>query len=276
MSRRSTAVLLFALLIPASALPALSQMAHKGPVTSIALAKSLPPFDVVSIRIHDPATEQPDQQSFDLSIHDNILTATNVPLEMLVEFGYDVKSDQISGISGPVSSAHFDIQAKVLAQEDGKPVKLADAQLQAMIITLLADRFQLKAHLQPKILPVYELVVQRGGLKIKLTPGELKDNSMNMNGQDTSKVLSGKGINMNDLAAALSDEVHREVINKTGLDGYADITLKWSDDVAAEAGGPNVISIFTAVEEQLGLKLQSSKGPVDTLVVDHVEMPSAN
>ncbi|HEX9198584.1 MAG TPA: TIGR03435 family protein, partial [Acidobacteriaceae bacterium] len=96
------------------------------------------------------------------------------------------------------------------------------------------------------------------------------------NNQDTSKILTGKGMRMSDLAVALADEVHREVINKTSLDGHADITLKWSDDVAAEAGGPNVISIFTAVEEQLGLKLQSSKGPVDTLVIDHAEMPSEN
>jgi uncharacterized protein (TIGR03435 family) len=81
---------------------------------------------------------------------------------------------------------------------------------------------------------------------------------------------------MADLAAALSDEVHRQVIDKTGLTGHADITLKWSDDVAAQQGGSDVISIFTAVEEQLGLKLQPSKGPVDTLVIDYAEMPSEN
>ena len=81
---------------------------------------------------------------------------------------------------------------------------------------------------------------------------------------------------MTDLAAALADEVHRPVIDKTGLTGHADITLKWSDDVAAQQGGPNVISIFTAIQDQLGLKLESAKGPVDTLVIDHVEMPSAN
>jgi uncharacterized protein (TIGR03435 family) len=66
------------------------------------------------------------------------------------------------------------------------------------------------------------------------------------------------------------------VIDKTGLAGHADITLKWSDDVAQEQGDSNVISIFTALEEQLGLKLEPSKGPVDTVVVDHAEMPSEN
>ena len=125
-------------------------------------------------------------------------------------------------------------------------------------------------------MPVYDLVVGKGGPKVKLSQEELKDSNWNINGQDTSVVLTSKGASMSDLAAALTDEVHRQVIDKTGLTGHADITLKWSDEVAAQQGGPNVVSIFTAVEEQLGLKLEPSKGPVDTLVVDHAEMPSAN
>jgi uncharacterized protein (TIGR03435 family) len=269
------AALIFALLIAVSTSPLHGQMQHKGPAASIALAKTLASFDVASIKLHNSAADQSDQQTFNMSIGDNLLTASNVSVEMLIEFAYDVKSDQLSGVAGPVSSAHFDIEAKVLATGDGKQ-KLTDEQLQAMIITLLVDRFQLKAHLQPRILPVYDLVVQRAGLKIKLTPGEFKDSSMSMNFHDTSKVLNGKGITMSDLAGALADDVHRKVIDKTGLEGHADITLKWSDDVAAEQGGANVISIFTALEEQLGLKLQPSKGPVDTLVIDHVEMPSEN
>jgi uncharacterized protein (TIGR03435 family) len=274
-SRTLAALLLFAAL-PLANTPARAQLSHKGPIAAIARAETTTPFDVISIKLHNPATDLPNEQSFSMGIHDNILTASNVPLEMLVEFAYDIKSDQISGLSGPVSSAHFDIEAKVLAPEGGTPAKLSDGEMQAKIIPLLTDRFHFKAHLQPKILPVYDLVVQRGGPKIKLSNDEIKDNSWNMNYQDNSKVLTGKAMSMSDLATALAGDVHREVINKTGLDGHSDITLKWSDDVAAEAGGSNVISIFTAVEEQLGLKLQPSKGPVDTLVVDHAEMPSAN
>jgi uncharacterized protein (TIGR03435 family) len=274
-TRKLAALLLFAAL-PLVTTTAHSQLSHKGPVAAIARAETAAPFDVISIKLHNPATDRPDEQSFSMSIHDNILTASNVPLEMLVEFAYDIKSDQISGLSGPVSSAHFDIEAKVLAPDGGTPPKLSDGEMQAKLIPLLTDRFQFKAHLQPKILPVYDLVVQHGGPKVKLSNNEIKDSSWNMNGQDTSKILTGKGMRMSDLAVALADEVHREVIDKTSLDGHADITLKWSDDVAAEVGGPNVISIFTAVEEQLGLKLQPSKGPVNTLVIDHVEMPSEN
>ncbi len=146
--------------------------------------------------------------------------------------------------------------------------------MQAMIILLLQDRFHLKAHLEPRIKPVYDLVVAKGGLKIKLSQDEIHSNNWNINGENTLKVLTCKSARISDLADALSDEAGRKVIDKTGLTGHADITLKWTDDVAAEQGGPNVISIFTAVEEQLGLKLEPSKGPVDTLVIDHAEMPT--
>jgi len=249
---------------------ALSQLTHKGPADEIALAKTLAPFDVVSVKQNNSG-----EGSWGINIHDNTLNATNVPLEMLIEFAYDIKEDLISGLSGPVTSAHFDVAAKIVPPDD-KPLKLADGQLQAMLIPVLTDRFHLKAHLQPKVMPVYDLVVARGGPKLKLSQAERKDSSWNINGENTSKVLTSKSATMPDLAAALADEVHRQVVDKTGLTGAADITLKWTDDVAAEQGGPNVVSIFTALEDQLGLKLEPSKGPVDTLVIDHVEMPSEN
>lgn len=148
--------------------------------------------------------------------------------------------------------------------------------MQAMIILLLQDRFHLKAHLEPRIKPIYELVVAKGGPKIKLSQDEITSNHWDINGENAKKVLTCKGARMSDLADALSDQAGRKVVDKTSLSGHADITLKWSDDVAMQAGGPDVISIFTAVEEQLGLKLQPSKGPVDTLVIDHAEMPTAD
>jgi uncharacterized protein (TIGR03435 family) len=153
--------------------------------------------------------------------------------------------------------------------------ELADSVLQAMIIPLLADRFHLKAHLQPKTMPVYDLVVDHGGLKFKLNDEDETNSNMNLSASNNDNVLTAKGASMSDLAAALSDQVHRQVIDKTGITRTADFTLKWTSDEAADHGG-TVVSIFTAVEEQLGLKLQPAKGPVDTLVIDHAEMPSAN
>lgn len=251
--------------------PASAQLTHEGPQKAIALSETLAPYDVISIRQNNS-----DAQSGNIDIDDHgMFRVTNMLLESIVEFGYDVKENQIVGLTGPVSSARFDIEAKVLPPGDGPPHMLPTRNLQAMIILLLQDRFHLQAHLQPKTMPVYDLVVAHGGPKLKLSEDEVKSSNWNINGESTTKVLSGKACNMTDLAAVLSDEVHRKVIDKTGLPGRADMILKWSDEVAMEQGS-NTISIFTALEEQLGLKLVPSKGPVDTLVIDHVEMPSVN
>jgi bla regulator protein BlaR1 len=248
-----------------------AQLSHEGPAKAIALSQTLPPYDVVTVKLNKTG-----DGSSGMGIHGDTLTATNVPLSMVIEFAYDLKADMVTGLSGPVNSAHFDIQAKVLPADDGTQRKLNDTQMEAMLIELLADRFHLKAHLESRILPVYELVVARGGSRMKLSQEERTGTNWNQSDTNNNKVLTAKSASMDDLAQALSDEVHRQVINKTALTGSTDITLKWADDIAAEQGGANVISIFTAVQDQLGLKLQPSKGPVDTLVIDHIEMPTEN
>jgi uncharacterized protein (TIGR03435 family) len=248
----------------------LAQLAHPGPAAIISLSQTLPPYDVSSVKVNNSG-----EGTFSLTISDsgNRLRATNVPIEMLIEYAYDVKADHILGLSAHIKDAHFDVEAKVLPTDDGKPPKLTDQQLQAMMIPLLGDRFHLKAHLETKVFPVYELVVARDGPKLKLSTEAATSSSMNMSSSDTNLVLDGKTVSMPDLAQALSDLVHRQVIDKTNLAGRSDLTLKWTSDEALDQGG-NVLSIFTAIEEQLGLKLVSSKGPVATLVIDHIEMPA--
>jgi uncharacterized protein (TIGR03435 family) len=272
---KSRALPRFAVAMILSVSAAHGQMKHEGPAKTIALAATLAPYDIVSIKVND--TDTCESSSWGINLHEDHMTATNVPLKFLIEFAYDTKEDLIFGLTGPLTSIHFDIQAKVLPQGDGPPPKLNDTQLRAMLIPLLADRFHLKAHLQPKILPVYDLVVLKGGPKIHLSQEESHGGGYNTNRSENEVTLEAKTISMSDLATALADPVHRDVIDKTGLKGVSDITLKWTPDDAGDAGagGPN-ISIFTAVEEQLGLKLQSGKGPVETLVIDHAEMPSKN
>ena len=251
-----------------------AQVEHKGPAAAIALSTSLPAYDVVSVKPNISQHISGDIYS-GTGIGFDGFTASNVTLLQILELAYDVNEDQISGLTGPVSSARFDIEAKVLAAEGGAPPKLSGQQVTAMLIPLLADRFHITAHLETKTLPVYELVIARGGLKFQLSQTEAPGGGgCGWGGNTRSCNITGSS--MADLATSLSDPIHRKVIDKTGLTGRADITLKWSDDVAARQGGSDVISIFTAVEEQLGLKLQPSKGPVDTLVIDHAEMPSAN
>ena len=258
-----------AILLATAVAPA--QLSHKGPAQTIALAATLPPYDVVSVKINHSG-----EQSWNINTHDDRLIIHNVPLKSILEFTYDIHQDLIFGVTGPIADANFDVEAKVVPPDGAAPHKLTDHQLTAMIIPLLADRFRLKAHLETRTLPVYDLVVAHGGLKIKLDQAERTGGGWNINGQNTEVVLSGKSDTLADLASAIADPVGRKVIDKTGLTGSADITLKWSDDIAAEQGGPNVVSIFTALEEQLGLKLEPTKGTVSTLIIDHVEMPTEN
>ena len=268
-----TSRLLLALILSISLrLPVYAQLAHKGPEANIARARELQPYDVVSVKQNVTGANESN-----INIDDHgLFTVTNMPLWWIMEFAYDIKRDQILGLNGAVNDARFDITAKILPPNAGPSQLHSDADMQAMIILLLEDRFHLKAHLEPQTRPVYDLVVGKGGLKIKLSQDEIHSNNWYINGENTLKVLTCKDASMSDLANALSDEADRKVVDKTGLTGHADITLKWSDDVAQTQGGADVISIFTAVEEQLGLKLQPSKGPVDTLVVDHAEMPTEN
>jgi bla regulator protein BlaR1 len=99
---------------------------------------------------------------------------------------------------------------------------------------------------------------------------------MNMSANDNNRDLSTKCASMAQLSDTLSNQVHRAILDKTGLTGGFDLDLKWAPDDISDANPDSALSIFTAIQEQLGLKLQPSHGPVDTLVIDHAQMPSEN
>jgi uncharacterized protein (TIGR03435 family) len=146
-----------------------------------------------------------------------------------------------------------------------------------MVVPLLTERFQIKSHIEVKTLPVYELTVLKSTPKFKPSASQdPHDFSINLNGQDNDMALNARNVSMAGLADAIADRVHRIVLDKTGLAGQYDVELKWSPDDVVDGDPDKAISIFTALQEQLGLKLQSAHGPVNTLVIDRVEMPSAN
>lgn len=149
------------------------------------------------------------------------------------------------------------------------PSKEQTWQRQFMRQALLADRFKLQIRRETKEMPVYALVVAKGGLKLKESRVIVK---MWSAGGGRITIKAGR---TDDLVIGLTSDVDRAVVNKTGLTGKYDIDLKWTTDdrQGTPDAGP---SIFTALEEQLGLKLMPTKGPVDVLVVDHVERPSEN
>lgn len=195
---------------------------------------------------------------------------------------------QISGWPGWSTSEMFNVEAKVdeksAAALQKLPLKEQARRRQLMLQSLLANRFNLKVHHATKVFPVYELVVAKGGSKIKESQAA---------GTNTNSIgrLKAKGMPMSDLARLLTMFVNRFVIDKTGLPGKYDFDLHWTpegmSDMPEESGqfwpeknaGPEIISgpsIFTALREQLGLKLKSAKDPVDILVIDHIERPTPN
>jgi uncharacterized protein (TIGR03435 family) len=247
-------------------------------------------FDVVSIK-----PDKSESGMIRMMNKPDGYSATNVTLKMVLEMAYGIKEDLISGEPSWADSSNFDIEAKITPEDAAELKKLTDDQRDLvrrhMFQAFLADRFQLKAHVETKQLPVYELVLAKSGSKMKeATPGDTYANGfkgpdgvahagmMSIRNEGSGQELIGQGIKLTGLVGLLSRQVHRTVLDKTGLTGSYDITLKWTNENnSAPADGEDAApSIFTALEEQLGLRLQNAKGPVDTLIVDHVEKPSEN
>jgi uncharacterized protein (TIGR03435 family) len=241
-----------------------------------------PSYDVVSIRPNKSVGN-----GWSINMNGDTFSTTNVPLKSLVVNAYGIKEYLISGMTGWTDSAHFDINAKILDMDAEALKKLTPEQRRAMLQQLLVDRFQLKVHLQSEVLPIYEMVVAKGGPKITpVEPAgpdpdadkhkEFKDmgrGSMMIN----NTALTAHDVPLENLAYSLSGKLGRTVVDKTGLKGKYDLSLTWSpDDGSASSSDSSAPSLFTALQEQLGLRLQPAKGPVDTLVVDRIEMPSEN
>lgn len=150
-------------------------------------------------------------------------------------------------------------------------------QLTAKVRILLADRFQLKLHKETKEMPVYALTVAKNGPKFQPAANtDVTRTGLRIRRGDTGKPeITGTRIPMEFLAKTLSDQVGRTVIDQTGLQGNYDFKLTFAPDMGqpTETDGP---SIFTALQEQLGLRLDSQKGPVEVLVIDSAQKASEN
>jgi uncharacterized protein (TIGR03435 family) len=232
-------------------------------------------------------------------------TATNVPLRFLIRNAYAIQDFQLVGAPDWIDSERFDIIAK--AERDiGPPIPGGPpSPLQLMLRSLLEDRFRLALHRDTRELPIYALVLARpdGKLGPQLQPsktdcsalaGARGRNGLPPDPPSTSgrppcgmRMMPGQlaagGFPISQLAQQLSQSAQRVVIDRTGLTGNYDFDLKWTPDqlpqgappgAPAPAIDPNGPSLFTAVQEQLGLKLESTKGPVEVLVVDRVERPT--
>lgn len=199
-------------------------------------------------------------------------TAANASLRVLLRKAFDIRDFQITGEPEWIDSARFDIEART---ENG--LSIDEKQLKPPLQALLADRFKLLSRMESKELSVYALVAGNRSLRMaKAKTGENANGGVRLGG---SGRLTGVAASMSQLAEMLSDVrfnglplIDRPVINETGLAGSWDFKLTW----APEGADLPESSIFTAVQDQLGLKLESRKSPIRMLIIEHVEKPSGN
>lgn len=253
-----------------------------------------PSFEVASIKPNHSGTE-----FLKFMFAPDGFSCSGLPVKMLIAFAYNMKEFQISGGPGWIDSDRYDIEAKMdestIAALKKLPPEQAVEQRRQMVQSLLAERFNLKVSHSSKELPIYALVVAKNGPKLKKTadlpagpgpgPGGPGPKSMMRFGMGE---LTATAAPMSLLADQIARQVGRKVVDKTGLEGRYEFTLHWTPDQQGLAAGPadspgpaaaadsSAPSIFTALQEQLGLKLESQKGPVETLIIESVEKPSEN
>ena len=186
--------------------------------------------------------------------------------------------DQVIGLPEWANSEPYQIEAKMdeatAAAFNKLPRDRRNAANRGLMLSILTERFHLRFHKEIRELPIYNLVLAKSGLKIQPTP-KGKETGYSMG----PGKISGNGIEMASLSMSLSSEVGRVVVDKTGLDGEYSVELNWQPDSMAASAGASSSSeplpdLFTAIQEQLGLKLEPAKGPVDVYVIDHIEKPS--
>jgi uncharacterized protein (TIGR03435 family) len=227
-------------------------------------------YDVVSVKPHEEQSNSGVGGYWRTTMNG---FSANVPVRSLIMSAYGlIMRDQISGLPQWAETENFDVEAKLDSENAEALQKLPHEQriqqFNRMMQSLLADRFALRVRRKEKELPVYDLVVARGGPK--LTEASSTENmgfSMGLG------KINGKAVSIGSLVVNLSNPAGRIVVDKTGLTGKYEVNLTWAwnDDPSSTAP-----SLFTALQDQLGLKLEPAKAPVDLIVIDHIERPSEN
>jgi uncharacterized protein (TIGR03435 family) len=237
-----------------------------------AFAQTAPPsaFEVASIK---PSRAEPGSVSGVTSERGRII-ARNVTLRRCIRGAYNVPETQVLGGPKWIDDERYDIEAKAAGPA-------GDHDLMIMLQSLLAERFKLVFHREKRLMPGYALVVGRGGLKAQRSAPDAPSFTHSRRGG-----IDAQASTMANLAQKLSDAVHLPVADFTAIEGPFDFKLQWTDDAQAKppsAGDkPGTVpvdagpSIFAALQEQLGLKLESRKVPTEVLVIDRAVKASEN
>ena len=229
-------------------------------------AATTPAFEVANVK-----PNRSGRNGWDSDSQNGRLTAHNGSLRTYIQLAYQVKDYQVSGPSW-IDSERYDIVAKA-------PEAAPESELMRMLQTLLSTSFRLEFHRETREFPVYALVVAKNGPKLKEAAPDSDDKSNGTRGR-----LNDRGASMSTLANQLARRVDRPVVDRTGLQSRYDFTLVWDPNADKEvanpggaapaggiAGGVEGVSIFAALAQQLGLKLEPQRGPMEVLVVDHAE-----
>jgi len=232
-----------------------------------------PAFEVASVKPNTAEGRMSVQFSSDR------FTAFHIGVVPLVVVAYDLNLRQISGLDHTFDG-RFDIVAKA-------EHRVSSSEMSQMLQSLLADRFKLQIHWDTREAPVYSLTVAKGGPKLRRTDSPEADIPQvrtpdSAIGVDTASGIRYTHESMADFVWALSliSRIDRQIIDNTGIEGHYDFTLAFDPNPVPSVGtdAPPRLrpDIFSAVREQLGLKLETARVPVQFLVIDHVERPSAN
>jgi uncharacterized protein (TIGR03435 family) len=214
---------------------------------------------------------------------------TNMPARSMIGIAWSIPTNRVLGGPGWIAMDRYDLDAtmKENATQD---------EIRAMMRAFLRDRFTLAAHVEQRDLPVYDLTLARpkGPLGPTLERSSFDCNNLAARKQEAAAAsaarpgrmlcgftvnagtLDGGGTTIETLAQILTSQVGRPVLDRTGLTGSYNVALKWTPSLATDTPAGDAVSIFTAVQEQLGLKLESGTAPLDVVVIDRIERPSEN
>lgn len=229
-----------------------------------------PDWDVVTVKARDP-NETGNNQS--MNMNGTQFAISNKTVENMLEAGYGVHKKQIVGAPEWMDTMRWDVRG--VPDVPGYP---SLAQAKSLLRKVLAERFGLKLHKETKDLQVYAITVAKGGEKMARSAGD-PNGSMDERDSQSNGVMTMRLTNasMGDFSWALLYFLDRPAVDQTGLAGRYDFQLKWTvDESRAPTDGSAPPGLFTAIQEQMGLKLESVKAPAEVLVIDAVERASAN
>jgi uncharacterized protein (TIGR03435 family) len=248
--------------MPSSNVRPLAIAGIAGIVLSMGARAQTPAFEVASIHRNLNGGE-----NTQISISGGRLTVTNASPKTLIRNAYGLLGFQLDGGPRWLDMDMYDIVATT-----GRSEKIPEDQFKLLLQSLLADRFGLKAHWETREASVYALTMDKGGLKFKQTSGT-QEPGINTSKRAGRGQMKGTAEPISILASNLGNQLGAIVLDKTDLAGAYDWTLAWSLDPAIDSTDP---SLFTALREQLGLRLTAQKGPMEVLVIDNVQRPSEN